>query len=125
MGESHYRILIGATLLITLYFDLDQVIAGIVGLMLFEGITNLRMPMIVNRAKKRHINTSNTASSSLFPFEAERILRFIAASVLILSYFAFPQSAWVLPWLLGFAFLGAGLTGVCPMIMLLRKTGFS
>jgi hypothetical protein len=36
----------------------------------------------------------------------------------------FYDKLWVLAWFVGFAVTGAGLSGVCPVLMLLRAIGF-
>ncbi|MDH3513806.1 MAG: DUF2892 domain-containing protein, partial [Gammaproteobacteria bacterium] len=57
-------------------------------------------------------------------FEAERALRLAVAGFLIVSYVFFNESLWFFPWFIGFALFGAGLSGICPMVMGFRWLGF-
>jgi hypothetical protein len=56
-------------------------------------------------------------------FEAERGWRLSVATMLVISLFAFPDVLWFLPWFMGFAILGAGVSGVCPMYLAMRWAG--
>ena len=31
---------------------------------------------------------------------------------------------WIVPWFIGFALFGAGLSGICPMVLGLKRLGF-
>ena len=58
----------------------------------------------------------------VIPFEAERALRliivlFLAVAVLLAEWM------WWISWMVGFALIGAGLSGICPMVMALRWVG--
>lgn len=129
MTERTFRIILGAILLAALYFEWPTVIYGFIALMLFEGITNWRVPLLVSRLTGNAARTS--AECSLPPgdkarinFEAERALRLAVATFLLLSHAMFNKELWFFPWFIGFALFGAGLSGICPMVMGFRWLGF-
>ncbi|VAW75655.1 hypothetical protein MNBD_GAMMA15-911 [hydrothermal vent metagenome] len=128
MSNRLYRMLFGLLLLIGLYFGLNALVYGLVAIAVLEGITNLRLPIIVSRL--RGIEASGTAEASLgiafhtrSSFEAERGFRLLVASMLAIGLFVFPEHLWFFPWFIGFALLGAGASGVCPMYLALRWCG--
>ncbi len=128
MSNRLYRLLFGTLLLIALYFDLQPLIYVLVGMAVFEAVTNLRIPLIVSRL--RGVDSTNPAEGSLgitfkvrSNFEAERGWRLLVAAMLAVSVFAFPEILWFFPWFMGFAILGAGISGVCPMFLALKWAG--
>ena len=128
MSNRLYRLLFGLLLLIALYFDAYPLIYTLVGVAVFEAITNLRVPLIVSRL--RGIDAPDTSEGSLgiafhtrTDFEAERGWRLLVATMLALSVFVFPEPLWLFPWFMGFAILGAGISGVCPMFLALKWAG--
>ncbi len=80
MSERVFRIILGAVLLAALYFDLRLVIYGFILVILFEGITNWRIPLLVSRLQgaPSGVNSECTLSPgdrARVNFEAERALR--------------------------------------------------
>lgn len=123
-----YRLIFGIVLLLALYFDQQVVIYVLVALMLTEGITNLRIPLLVSRIRNGNSGAPNEGSLGIpfkvrTRFEAERAWRLTVAVMLLLSLFAYPQALWFFPWFMGFAILGAGISGVCPVFLALRWAG--
>lgn len=128
MSNRSYRLLFGIVLLLSLYFDLNRVVYGLIALAMFEGITNLRLPRLVCRL--RNCEDCDPQEGSLgiafkvrTGFEAERAWRMAVALFLITSLFAFPGTLWFLPWFMGFAIMGAGISGVCPVFLALKWAG--
>lgn len=128
MSNRTYRLLFGITLLLALYFDQHSVIYGLVALAMFEAVTNLRIPSIVSRI--RHGNGGDPNEGALgIPFrirtgfEAERAWRVVVSLMLLVSLLVYPQLLWFFPWFMGFAILGAGVSGVCPVFLGLRWVG--
>lgn len=119
MAERHFRIVLGLWLLISLYVESSESIAVLLVLLSFEAITNWRVPLLLGRSADEA-----QAIAPKYAFEAERLLRIIL--IVLIGIPVFSQLAWLwwLPWLIGFALLGAGLHGVCPMVLLLRSVGF-
>jgi len=128
MSNRFYRLHFGAILLFSLYFDVNSMIYALIGLAIFEAVTNLRMPKLVSR--KRFGNDGDPGEGCFgirftqrTAFEAERGWRLTVAAALGVSLFAYPDQLWFLPWFMGFAILGAGISGVCPMFLLLKGAG--
>ncbi|GAB4508954.1 MAG: hypothetical protein Tsb0026_08360 [Sulfuricaulis sp.] len=129
MTERTFRIFLGAVLLAALYFEWPMVIYGYIVVMLFEGITNWRVPILVSRLNGGALLansecTMSPGNNARINFEAERALRLVVAVFLIISYVFFNKELWFFPWFIGFALFGAGLSGICPMVMGFRWLGF-
>ncbi len=128
MSNRLYRTIFGATLLLALYFDVNQAVYALAGLAAFEAITNLRIPLLVSRL--RYDNDGDPDEGSLgiqfrahTSFEAERGFRLFVATMLLISTFAYPDALWFFPWFMSFAILGAGVSGVCPMFLAMKWIG--
>ena len=128
MSNRLYRLLFGLLLLFALYFDAYPLIYTLVGVAVFEAISNLRIPLVISRL--RGIDALDTTEGSLgiafhtrTDFEAERGWRLLVATMLVLSVFIYPEPLWLFPWFMGFAILGAGISGVCPMFLALKWAG--
>lgn len=128
MSNRLYRLLFGLLLLVALYFDLYPIIYTLMGMAVFEAVTNLRIPLVVSRLRGT-TSPDNTEGSlgiafhSRTNFEAERAWRLLVAGMLAIGLFLFPGPLWFFPWFIGFALLGAGVSGVCPMFLALKWTG--
>ena len=129
MSNRLYRLFVGLILLIGLYFDLPEMIYALIMVVLLEGITNLRIPVLIS--EMRFDNKGDTTEGTLgitfkerFGFDAERAWRLLLGSVLIIVYVFFYDKVWYLAWFMGFAILGAGLSGVCPLFISLKWAGF-
>ncbi len=128
MSNRLYRLTFGALLLVALYLDLYPLMYAMVGIAAFEGITNLRIPVLVSRlrgvdAPDVNEGTLGIAFRLRTGFEAERGWRLSVAAMLAIGLFVFPEPLWFFPWFIGFALLGAGVSGVCPMLLALKWTG--
>ncbi len=125
MSERVFRFILGAVLILLLFLQQEQLIYAYVGLLLLEGITNWRVPKLVSRVVS---GTGYTESilpdGAKIPFDAERALRLIVAGLLILTYIVFREQVWFFPWFIGFMLFMAGMTNICPMVMVLRWLGF-
>lgn len=126
MSERTFRLILGAWLILALFFKLPQLVLALMALLTFEGITNWRIPLLVTnlRAGSTSTDIPPNASTCALSFEAERALRLIIVALLIITQFVFPQLLWWLPWFIGFALIGAGMSGICPMVLGLRGIGF-
>ena len=131
MTERTFRIILGASLLLGLYFELHPLVLGIIGLLAFQGVTNWRVTNIVSRLYRGNTQplgpccaASEGGMNARFDFEAERALCLIVVLILLPSYTLYREILWFIPWFIGFALFGAGLSGICPMIMALRRVGF-
>jgi hypothetical protein len=127
MSERHFRLILGIWLIISQFFNNQPLMYALLVVLLMEGATGWRVPLVVwhirhGRQEAFPDNQFENAESA-FPFEAERALRLIVAGLLALSVLAFPGYLWWLPWFVGFALAGAGLSGLCPMVQGLRWLG--
>lgn len=125
MTDRNYRLLFGLAILLTLYFDLTYVLYGLIGLIFLEGVTNWRIPLLVNRFMQKPGGNALPVESFDFkwPFHVERTWRLVVGFMLFLTAVLFNEVAWFLPWFMGFAIFGAGVSGVCPMLLGLRSAG--
>jgi hypothetical protein len=127
MTDRQFRVLLGLLLVLSLYFGYQHLLAGIVFYQVFEGVNNWRLPVLLKRASGRFAAISGEAPcahAARIPFDAERMLRLLVAAFLALSVFVYPQILWWFSWFVGFALLGAGISGVCPMLLFLKLVGF-
>jgi hypothetical protein len=128
MTERTFRIFIGGALLLGLYFDLKPLVYTLIGIMAFQGITNWRLTRIVSRLRYGSAVALGPcctpvpdAPPARVNFEAERALCLIVSTMLLLTYGLYFDQLWFIPWFIGFALFGAGLSGICPMILGLRS----
>jgi hypothetical protein len=129
MSERFFHLLFGLILLVALCFDLKPVVYGLIAWQAFEVITNQRLTVLVSYLRYGNrgvdgVTSSDAACQCRFSFEAERALRLVLVLLLTLSYVLFYRQLWIVTWFVGFALVAAGLSGICPMIMTLRKLGF-
>jgi hypothetical protein len=126
MSERQYRLLLGIILITFLFFHWSVMLYIYIGMLFFEGVSNWRIPFLVSRLRygkdARHPEPASCAQG--IPFDVERAFRLIIGALLVLSVVLFPEALWFVPWFLGFALSMAGITGVCPMAMALKKAGF-
>ncbi len=127
MTDRLYRLLLGSALVFGLYFDLNMLLVGLILLALFEGLTNLRLPLLLNLLRAPSatpVASHDHPTPARIPFDAERAWRLMVAAALTLSLVIFPPQLWWFAWFMGFAIFGAGLSGVCPGLVSLRMLGF-
>ncbi|WP_158675261.1 YgaP family membrane protein [Thiohalobacter thiocyanaticus] len=125
MSERAYRFILGTTLIVLLYLQAPIPIYIYMGVLLFEGVTNWRIPIIVSRLRYgADYHDPFMGHCPRFGFDAERMLRLIVFVLLLISYIGLPEVAWFFPWFIGFMLFMAGMTNICPMVMGLRWLGF-
>lgn len=127
MTERTFRVVLGIFLLVLLYFEQAALIYLYIGILVIEGITNWRVPIILSRLRYGLAYQDLPAAAPgtyRFGFEAERALRMVIALFLVVSYIIFHEALWFFPWFIGFALTMAGITGICPMAILMRQAGF-
>ena len=129
MSERAFHLFIGLVLLVALYFDLQPAVYSLIVWLAFEVITDQRLTAIVSRLRyggREVLGKSSTAGTCRhrFNFDAERALRMVLVLLLTLSYVLFYRQLWIVTWFVGFALVAAGISGICPMVITLRKVGF-
>jgi len=128
MSEKNFRIVLGAWLIAGLLLNSPAVVYALLAVLLFEGVTNLRVPGLLTRLRSGTEPDAAAESGDLNPnarvsFEAERGLRLIVATLIVIPVSGVADFLWLLPWFVGFALIGAGLSGICPMVLALRWLG--
>ena len=125
MTERAYLMITGLALLLFLYLELDYMIYALISMLLLEGVTNWRLPKIINliRYGKNTELTGNNQNNAKINFEAERALRLVVAVILVATYVFFPNQAWFLPWFIGVMLTFAGISRFCPMVLALKWIG--
>lgn len=126
MSDRTYRLILGAVLLVALYFELGYLMYFLIGMLFFEGITNLRVPMLLRKLQGKSAEDSGLApiqSGTRFNLEAERAWRLIVGLMLLITYVLLYDKLWFFPWFMGFAIFGAGASGVCPVLIGVKWAG--
>jgi Inner membrane protein YgaP-like, transmembrane domain len=117
-----FRLIFGLTLLVALYFKLKIVVLVLVGLLVFEAATNRWILKILGQFSHGGFGPKDMSIRTPEPkygFEAEQGLRLLMASVIALGV-VYYEMAWFLPWLVGFALVAAGISGICPVFLFLK-----
>jgi hypothetical protein len=126
MTERTFRLILGVALLTALYAGSVTAVWALIGLLLFEGVTGWRVPLVVSRLRygPQAILATTPCGRCRFNFHAERMLRLIVALLLLVGVVGWPDTLWFLPWFIGVVLAGAGVTNICPMAMALQWAGF-
>jgi hypothetical protein len=127
MSERVFRLILGGTLLLFLFWERVDLLNVYIGVVAFEGVTNWRIPILISKLRYGPAYgepAKGGAGAYKFNFEAERALRLVIVIFLVVSFFLFPQALWFFPWFVGFALSMAGITGICPMAIFIKKLGF-
>ena len=130
MTNRMYRGLLGAMLLISLYFELSWLMYAIIIILFLEGITNFLIPRLVELIGKTFVPGSTMfeyleepcSTLARYSFESERCWRLVVGVMLSITYYYY-DVLWFFPWFMGFAIFGAGLSGVCPVLLAIRWAG--
>ena len=130
MTDSQFRLLLGIALLVLLYLDSVIGMGVLIAFLVFEGVTNWRILLVTSRFPPGldgnicGVQTLDISAAVRTSFEAERVLRLMIALMLTLSVYAYPEQLWWISWFVAFAVIGAGTSGICPMLTSLRILGF-
>lgn len=124
MTNRFYRGALGLLLLISLYFNQSVMMYALITMLFLEGITDILVPAIVNTIAGKLGFSASPAESmkvclSLSSVSNERIWRLVVASLLLVTYSNI-DVLWFFPWFMGFAIFGAGLSGVCPVMLFIQ-----
>lgn len=130
MSERLFLFAVGVFILISLYIEIDMMIYILCLALLFEAIMDIRLTTLSQKLMSRTIPAGLTVfqTQARFDFEALRVLRIVisvslaGAFILIHNYHI--DVLWFVPWFLGFAILGAGVSGICPAMLFIRWLGF-
>jgi len=129
MSEHTYRLLLGSLLLILLYTEFYFLAYIVVAMTLFEGLTNQRLNLVINRLLRKQgpsssdFDTSNQTNYRV-SFDAERAQRLFIAVTFSILFFAAPKELWMINWFFAFGMVISGIVMFCPVIALFRAIGF-
>ncbi len=124
-----YMFLVGSVLLLALYFEISGLLYALAALVILEAVTNIRVVKLLIKlmgtpaSSVCNANSPDTTRASRFNFDAERAWQLSMGPMLIVSYML-GNTLWFIPWFIGLAVIGAGLSGVCPWLIALRAIGF-
>jgi hypothetical protein len=130
MSERVFLFLVGAYILTALYLEINIMIYLLCLWLLFEGITNLRLTTLTQKLVGKPVPAGLTVfhTQLRYNFDAFRAWRITVAVMLGGSFMLLIEQnievVWFFPWFMGFAILGAGVSGVCPVLLLIRWIGF-
>lgn len=122
--------MVGTYILAALYMGIDMMIYALCLWMLFEAITEIRLTRVSQKILHKEVPAGLTVfqSRERFNFDASRVWRITVAIMLGGSLLLLREQdievVWFIPWFMGFAILGAGVSGVCPVLLLMRWIGF-
>ncbi len=130
MSERMFLFVIGAFILVALYFEVNIMIYVLCLWLLFEGATGIMLTRLSHKwlPIADPVGLTMFRTQQRFNFEALRATRIIIATFLGVSFFLLNESGieilWFFPWFMGFAILGAGASGVCPIVLVSKWLGF-
>ncbi|MHB9118165.1 MAG: hypothetical protein ACYC2R_07805 [Burkholderiales bacterium] len=131
MSNHLYRLILGILLLVSLYFDLRYVMYVLIAMLFAEGVTNWRVPLLVQKLRRnsavfseQEAEVASVQRAPRFQFEAERAWRLVIGMMLFVTYVLLYDTLWFIPWFMGFAILGAGVSRVCPVLISVKWMGF-
>lgn len=127
MTERAYRFMIGILMLGFLFFQIEYAMFILLLLLSFEGLTNWRVPILISKIRypDKNIQVSEGENNHYtISYDAERRIRRIVFILVLLGTINYTAEAfWFFPWFVALMLLLAGVTGIYPMVMALRKLG--
>ena len=130
MSDRIYLFFVGLSILAALYLESNIMIYAVVVILFLEGLSGWTLPRITQKIRKAQLEPGllKLSKTPRFNFESFLVLRLVLASVVLASYVAVHEYdveiLWFFPWFVGFAVLGAGVSGVCPVYLAIRWLGF-
>jgi len=130
MTERMYLLLVGIYILSALYLENNYLIYGLAVFLVYEGVSGVRLTLLIQKA--RHVSlryglvdfnsTGRIAIDGLSAWRVFVAITLVSVNVLLHEYGI--DVLWFFPWFMGFAILGAGASGICPVFLGLRWAGF-
>ena len=126
MTERWYRLIQGVYLIIALYLEHDSMVYGFMVLLSIVAVTNLRLPVVLSRFRfgTPLADSDKQTSNCIFNIDSERLLRLVVVLFLLMSYVYFSEPIWFFPWFIAAMLFLAGITNICPMVMMFQYLGF-
>jgi len=126
MTERWYRLLQGIYLIIALYIESDAMMYTFMAVLTLEAVTNIRLSMLLMSVSNSKLPAEDINSEKCYTFsiDSERLLRVVVVLFLLFSYVLFPEPIWFFPWFVAAMLFLAGITNICPMVMMFQFLGF-
>jgi len=130
MSERMYLFVVGAVILTSLYIEDNIIIYALSSWLLFEGASGILLTRLTQKIipTAEPVGLTTFRTHQRFDFEALRATRIVIAFFLGGAFFLLNEywidALWFFPWFMGFAIFGAGLSGVCPVLLAIRWLGF-
>lgn len=130
MTERMYLFAVGAYMLMALYMDSHYLVYGLAAFLAVEGITGIRLTSLVQKTRNVSLGSGLVIFDNRARFNVDglSVWRVIVAVVLVSNYALLHEYGyevlWFIPWFLAFAIIGAGASGICPVLVGLRWAGF-
>ena len=128
MSERTFLLILGSSLLLLIYIDYWPLFYVYLFVLIFEGVTNWRIPLLINRIRFGAEAPPNQPAldnrHARINFEAERAMRLVFAAVLIPAIFLLPRGLWFINWMIASFLTLAGLVNFCPTVVTLLYLGF-
>jgi hypothetical protein len=130
MTERLYLFLVGACILLALYAENDILIYSLAAFLILEGVTGVRLTRLLQNARHVSLDTGLLVfnTTARFGIDGLSAWRVFVAIVLVGSYVLQHEYGlevvWFFPWFMGFAIMGAGASGICPVLLILHWAGF-
>lgn len=129
-SERNYLFTVGVVTIASIYLEQLWIIPIWGFLFLIEGLFGVYVPEIVSRDsaafnERDYLYGGNHSNGGRWDFEARRLWRLMAAMTLpVLVILEMDMVVLYAGMFFGFALIGSGLSGVCPLYVLLKKSGF-
>ncbi len=130
MSERVFLFLVGTYILMGLYFDIDMMIYVLSLWLVFEGVSGVTLTRLSQKLLPiaEPVGLTVFRTQQRFDFEALRATRIVIAAFLGGTFLLLNEYnvdfLWFFPWFMGFAILGAGVSGVCPILLITKWAGF-
>ncbi|MDA8384470.1 MAG: hypothetical protein M0037_15710 [Betaproteobacteria bacterium] len=121
-GDRLFMFLSGSAIVLGLYFSWPGLLYGVAAVLLLEGLLDRRssslLSWLLGGGRAARVE-GRLPRASVDAGRAWRLLMGLAVLVSVL----FLKHLWFLAWFVGFVVAGAGISGVCPGLMLLQRMG--
>jgi hypothetical protein len=130
MTERLYLFLVGVYILLALYLENNYLIYGLAAFLGFEGVSGIRLTNWIQKARQVSLSYGlvDFNSKARFAIDGLSAWRVFVAIMLVSAYVLLHEYdidvLWFFPWFMGFAIMGAGASGICPVLLGLRWAGF-
>ena len=130
MTERMYLLLVGIYILSALYLENNYLIYGLAVFLAYEGVSGIRLTRLIQNARHVSLRYGLVDFNSKVRFAIDGLsawrvfvaITLVSVNVLLHEYGI--DVLWFFPWFMGFAILGAGASGICPVFLGLRWAGF-